>query len=127
MNYDLWKILFEGSGLLLSIIALAWTGYVYWVNRGRARKEQIDSLDGRVTKLEESVKHAPGHADIQRMHDRVSEVNRNVSEVKSDVSSLSTAIGGLRDTVVNLGKTVQLLYDHELQESRDAKNRRRDG
>lgn len=127
MNYDLTKVIIDSASLIVAVMALVLSIVVWWMNRGRARKEQIDNLDGRVTVLEESVKHAPGHADIQRVHDRVSEVNRNVSEVKSDVSGLSTAIGGLRDTVVNLGKTVQLLYDHELQESRDAKNRRRDG
>lgn len=126
MSYDFWKILFEGSGLLLSIIALSWTGYVYWVNRGRARKEEIDGLDKRVTVLEEGARHAPGHEDIQRVHDRVSEVNRNVNEVKSDVSGISQAIGGLGETIRGLQKQVQILYDHELKEGREAKNRSRE-
>ncbi|MEQ8605171.1 MAG: hypothetical protein RIB45_17805 [Marivibrio sp.] len=123
MNYDLAKVAIDAAALMLSLAALAWTGVVWWMGRGRARREEIEEIRTEITQLKGEFAHSPSHDDLQRLHDRVSDVNRNVTAVSNTVAGLVQAVEGTNQGIRTLQRTVQQLVDNELAEARAAKNR----
>ena len=146
MNLELMKVVADYASLLVSVTALAISLGFAIINRGRARREdvarmiadgdgaleedlkelrsKVTGIDGQVGRLSEQVRHLPSHDDLQKIHERVSEVKSTVSAVAQAVAGLSAAANSTTLSLGNIQATLQQLVDNELAEGRAAKNRR---
>jgi predicted nucleic acid-binding Zn-ribbon protein len=123
MSYDAIKVLIDAAALILSVAAMLFTYVVWRAGRGRARREELEEIRSKITQIEGDLSHAPSHQDLQRLHDRVSEVNRNVTTLGNSVAGLLKVVEGTSEGIHSLQRTVQQLVDNELAEGREAKSK----
>jgi peptidoglycan hydrolase CwlO-like protein len=104
-------IIFTGN------LVVAW---VAWSIRASARhemttvsseiKKSLDDHDKRLQELELRHQYAPGHEDLQRLHDRVSDVKDRVTDVATEVQGAHADISGLK-------RLMEILVRHHIPEA----------
>ncbi|ANK79404.1 MAG: hypothetical protein TEF_00325 [Rhizobiales bacterium NRL2] len=73
-------------------------------------KKSLDEHDKRLQELELRHQYAPGHEDLQRLHDRVSNVKDAVTAMASEVQGAHADIGGLK-------RLMEILVRHHIPEA----------
>ncbi len=100
MNYSEMKFWFDVAQTLLICVV----GVMNWhMARQRATTETINHLEHqidnkldehaeRLARVEQDVKHAPGHDDFKRVHQRLDNVNGELRELKGEVKAFRIAL-----------------------------------
>lgn len=102
--------------IFIGNLVVAW---VAWSIRAQARqemsavsseiKQSLDDHDKRLQELELRHQYAPGHEDLQRLHDRVSDVKDKVTDVASELRGAHSDIAGLK-------RSMDILVRHHIPE-----------
>ena len=126
---EILKTLADYAGLLLAAVSIIGTWLIWWHSRSKASKDEIANsvnlvkteLSGqinlvadvtnvhgnRLTKLETSLEHMPKHEDMEKLHDRISEVKNNTAKIATDVSAVTASVKAI-------ARNVDLLNQHKM-------------
>lgn len=101
--------------IALGASAMATVGMVWtWLTkRGQLNKKDIDTLEGRVTRLETKMDAIPTHEDLTSIQGRITRVGERLGDVKSD---LTGEVRELKGTVENGNRTLDNILKALLQE-----------
>lgn len=99
-----------------------------------ASKAEVQALDGRINAVEDRLQALPTHADLSRISDRLSGVERGLTGVERVVEVqgaelrgvrevFSVELRGVRDLMSRVDSRVGMLFRHELDKERDASGR----
>jgi hypothetical protein len=91
-DWSMWRLILD---LVQFVLVGAVSVYVYFTsaNAVKAREfagwksaleTQVRSTDTRLTMLEERSRHAPTHADLQRLHERLDDVSKAMHELAGE-------------------------------------------
>lgn len=83
----------------LTIMGGLLTYYSWTIKKDKSTSDHIDTVEHRLTVLEETVKHLPGADDINAVRDMVQRIGGDVRGLTSDVSGLRELIGQMRGTL----------------------------
>ena len=130
------EALFEAIAVTLTIVGWAFAGFVAHgkarKNEIKEVNDRIDALgegtagmrempsrldeiekkfhghDKTIAEMRERLRAAPGHDDLQALHDRISRLTESQARTREDVAKALEAIQGVR-------QAVDRLYEHELK------------
>lgn len=119
MDIELGRLLFDIAQFVLTG-AIAF--YVYISNKNRATNErvtklqelidaQIDDHAARLATVEEFMRHVPAAGDI-------AEVREMIARVGGDVKGLKAEVQGVRDVLKPMQRTIELVNEFLLKDSR---------
>lgn len=78
---------------LVQLVGLVMVGvYTWWVNRGKAAKAAIESLERRVSRLEDDLRHQPSRGEVQGLSDRISELHSDLQELLGSFRGVQRAV-----------------------------------
>ena len=132
--FDFIKAATDIAALLLSCGAFGFSFYVFLSTIRRNDQtsvkgefklvhKRVDDIDSRTTRMETKMEAMPSHADLQNLHDRVSDVRKELGVVGKCVAGLEASSRAQMKSIERIAASVQQLVDNELAEARDAKKR----
>lgn len=109
MSFEEARLAFE---ILQAIVTVALWLYVRGVNKHRATVEHIDKLedvmaeriDGhehRITRVEESIRHAPKHEDLGSVYRRIDELSGAVRELVGVMGGVQRSLARVEDKLMD--------------------------
>ncbi len=85
--------------VLTTILAI----YVFIFNRQRATMSHITALDGRVTAVEQALKHAPDHGDLAAVYKEINGTNKELSKVVGELSAIRVQLNNVLQHLIKQG------------------------
>lgn len=83
------------------------TGYTWAANRTKGNKvaieqvrQQVVHLESRFSTLESQVQHLPGRADVEELHDRITEVANLVSETRGELRGINRTLENIHQSLL---------------------------
>ncbi|TGG92518.1 DUF2730 family protein [Natronospirillum operosum] len=90
--------------IIMAIIAI----YVWWTTRTRATTSAIQKVDERVTevqshvdRVESAVSNRPGHDDLEKLRNEVSSTNRHLAQVSAELQATTQLLGRLHEYLLS--------------------------
>lgn len=109
MDYQNAKLLFD----IVQTILIAAIGIMNWLDK-RQRvtvatierlenniDERLDSQGTRLTRVEQDMKNAPGHADFKRVYQRLDLVNGEMKEMKGELHIMKGTLQLIHEHLMN--------------------------
>lgn len=112
LDMDALRLIFE---IVQAVITIVLWLYVRGVNRHRATTEHIETLatqmdtrlDGhedRITRVEETLRHAPGHSDLAAVHGRINELSGAIRELSGIMAGVQRSLSRVEDVLIQTEK-----------------------
>jgi hypothetical protein len=91
-----------------SLVAGMFLAWIRWqLSSDFARKADIETLGGRIGKIETQMQGAPTHADMRQLSDRIAAVEKGVEVAGAQIQ-------GVREGVARVDVGVQMLIQHHM-------------
>lgn len=115
INWDAWRLGLD----LIQLIGIVAVGiYTFITQRSKANAttirqhaEMLADHEKSIVRIDETLSHAPGHDDLEKLHARISDVKTQVGNVKADVSHVKGVVDGMAGNVDLITKS--LLEDRQ--------------
>lgn len=108
-NFEALRLGFE---IVQAVVTVALWLYVRGVNRHRATTDHIERLaetmdermdahEGRLTRVEEKLRHAPGHGDLAAVHTRINELSGAIRELVGVMNGVQRSLSRVEDVLIH--------------------------
>lgn len=107
-----WEALRLAFEVVQAVITIVLWLYVRGVNRHRATTEHIEQLatamdarmdghENRITRVEEKLRHAPGHEDLAAVHGRINELSGAIRELTGVMNGVQRSLSRVEDVLIH--------------------------
>lgn len=112
MSYQLASLAF---GILQFLLTGGCCIYVYLSNKNKVTNDRIDKLtediygkvnqqNGRISKIEGHIKHAPTHDDLSKVYDKINETSDCVSRLEGEFVGAKHTLNLIHEHLMKGGK-----------------------
>lgn len=96
-----YKVLTFWWNVVQTILTAGIAIYVWISNKHKANRESIESVEDRVLKLEETVKHMPSKSELAVLHKRITEVAETQKRIEGEFSQTNRTLGMIHEYLLH--------------------------